>query len=278
MKPILQQLPLQPNTSFLACTYRMPDFETGWHLHEAHELILFTAGTGLVSIGNYENIYSPGDIYFLGSNLAHRFQPNDNNTTAIIIHFRGDCLGIDFINLPELESVKQLLHIATQGLQITGNACNQLRSLIKTLEITTELNRIILLLKCLQTIAISKIHFPLNTEAVQAPSSQDENCIGRIIKYTRNSFHEQVTLSRVAAMACMSIPTFCYYFKRCTQKTYIHYLNEVRIAYACNQLLKTDKSVTDIGYESGFNTVAHFHRQFLRLKRTTPLQYRKEKG
>jgi AraC-like DNA-binding protein len=277
MKPILQQLPLQPNTSFLACTFRMPDFETGWHLHEANELILFTAGSGLVSIGNYESIYNPGDVYFLGSNLVHRFQPNDNNTSAIIIHFKEDCLGKDFINLPEFESVKHLLHIAKQGLQITSGARNHLQPLIKALELTTELNRIILLLKCLQTLAVTKNQCLLSTEEIQTPIPPDKDSIGRIINYTRDSFQEQVTLPHVAAMACMSIPSFCYYFKRCTQKTYINYLNEVRIAYACIQLVKTNKPVTDIGYESGFNTVSHFHRQFLRLKHITPLQYRKDK-
>lgn len=278
MKPILQQLPLQPNTSFLACTFRMPDFETGWHLHEAYELILFTAGSGLVSIGSYESIYNPGDIYFLGSNLVHRFQPSDNTTSAIIVQFREDCLGKDFINLPEFESINHLLTIATQGLQITGSARNQLQPLIKVLELATELNRIILLLKCLQILAVTKNQSPLSTEEIQAATPPAKDCIGTIIKYTRDSFQDQVTLSHVAAIACMSIPSFCYYFKRCTQKTYINYLNEVRIAYACNQLLKTNKPVIDIGYESGFNTGSHFHRQFLRFTQTTPLQYRKVKG
>jgi AraC-like DNA-binding protein len=96
------------------------------------------------------------------------------------------------------------------------------------------------------------------------------------LNYTRESFNEQVTLSQIAAVACMSVPSFCYYFKRCTQKTYFNYLNEVRIAHACNQLLRTDKLVVDIGYESGYNTITHFHRQFLRLKKISPLQYRKQ--
>jgi len=278
MKPIHQQLPLQPNTSFVASTFSSPNFETSWHLHEAYELILFTAGNGLVNIGNHESIFKPGDIFFLGSNLPHRFTPNDNTTSAIIIHFIKDCLGKDFIDLPEFESVKQVMEIAAQGIQVTGSVNNQLQPLMKALEITTALNRIILLLKCLQTIATTKNHLPLNLEETLPPYPTDQDCIGKILRYTRDSFHEHVSLSRVAGIACMSIPSFCYYFKRCTQKTYINYLNEIRIAHACNQLLKTNKLVVDIGYESGYNTIGHFHRQFLRLKHTTPLQYRKEKS
>jgi len=101
------------------------------------------------------------------------------------------------------------------------------------------------------------------------------NLIDRIFFYTQNNFQNPITLRQAATIACMSVPSFCLYFKRCTHKTYNEYLNEVRLNYACRQLRETNKTVADIGYESGYNTIAHFHRQFLKLKKNTPLQYRK---
>ena len=79
------------------------------------------------------------------------------------------------------------------------------------------------------------------------------------------------------AQPVFSFPSkaFCNYFKRRTQKTYIDFLNEIRVGYACSQLLETNEPVIDICYSSGYNTMAHFHRQFLKLKGLTPLQYRK---
>jgi AraC-like DNA-binding protein len=109
------------------------------------------------------------------------------------------------------------------------------------------------------------------------PIATEQEFIDKVLKYTADCFQEPVTLSKVASIACKSVPSFCHYFKRRTQKTYINYLNEVRVSYACHQLLQTNKPVVDIGYESGYNTVAHFYRQFLRLKKVTPLQYRKQK-
>ncbi len=96
-----------------------------------------------------------------------------------------------------------------------------------------------------------------------------------MFQFTIDSFRDPVSLSEVAAIACMSVPAFCNYFKRRTQKTYIDFLNEIRVGYACTQLLETNNSVIDICYSSGYNTMAHFHRQFLKLKGLTPLQYRK---
>jgi AraC-like DNA-binding protein len=101
------------------------------------------------------------------------------------------------------------------------------------------------------------------------------NAIDRTFLYTHNHFQDPITLRKAAAVACMSVPSFCFYFKHCTHKTYNDYLNEVRVTYACRQLQETNKPVADIGYESGYNTITHFHRQFLKQIKKTPLQYRK---
>jgi AraC-like DNA-binding protein len=52
-------------------------------------------------------------------------------------------------------------------------------------------------------------------------------------------------------------------------------LIDVRIGYACNLLQDTQKTVLDICYESEYNSIANFHRQFIKIKGYTPLQYRK---
>jgi AraC-like DNA-binding protein len=276
MKPIVQQLPLQPNSSFSVSTFRVPDFEKEWHQHTAFELNLFTEGNGLALIGNHSSKFEPGDIYFLGANIPHKFQQIGKiQISALIVHFYDSCLGNDFFNLPECRLIKQLLEKSAYGLKIAGNSRYQLQPLIKSLEIATNGNRIILLLQCLQIMASTKDYVIISLKEAQELNGKDKDCIDQIFKFTNTTFQESVSLSQIAAMTCKSVPSFCHYFKRRTQKTYINFLNEVRVNYACNQLLETNKSVTEIGYESGYNTVTNFHRQFLRLKKITPLQYRK---
>ena len=73
----------------------------------------------------------------------------------------------------------------------------------------------------------------------------------------------------------MSVPAFCNYFRKSTKKTYIDFLNEIRISHACQLLIDTQKPVLEICFESGFNTVANFNKQFLKLKKTTPSSFRK---
>jgi AraC-like DNA-binding protein len=283
MKPFVQKLPLPENSSFLAATYRTPHFEVGWHQHEEYELILFTEGSGLSFIGKQAGdvsqavgSFKPGDIYFLGSNLPHTFQKHgDQVTSAVVVQFKEDCWGRTFLTMPECRNIKQLLELAACGLMITGDTRYQLQPLIKTLETANDGNRIILLLQCLQIMASAKEYVMVSTPDIMEYNNDDKECIERIFKYTNDTFRDQICLRKVASVACMSVPSFCHYFKRHTQKTYINYLNEVRIGHACNLLLQTNKPVTEICYESGYSTITHFHRQFLRLKRITPLQYRK---
>jgi anti-sigma factor ChrR (cupin superfamily) len=65
MKPLIEQLPLSDNTSFVARIHRTPNFEVNWHQHIEYELILFTEGAGLSFIGNYVGEFEVGDVFFL---------------------------------------------------------------------------------------------------------------------------------------------------------------------------------------------------------------------
>jgi len=271
MKALLKKLPFPERASFLINSCHLPDFDQGWHYHNEYEIICFITGNGLAHIGNKECLFQASDIFILGNNLAHRFQPIANTEIeAIIIHFMSDCWGMDFFKIPECQSIRKLLKAAGAGIKLTGDIQLQLQTLIKSLEIALEAHRISLLLQCLQTFASIDNFITISSLDIKEPKKSNNDCLEKIF-----TFHREVTLPKIAAAACMSIPSFCNYFKRHTNKTYITYLNEVRVSYACKQLLHTSKPVTDIGYESGFNTVAHFHRQFFRLKNITPLQYRK---
>jgi AraC-like DNA-binding protein len=90
------------------------------------------------------------------------------------------------------------------------------------------------------------------------------------------NFKEPIQLSLISKKAGMSIPAFCSYFKKRTKKTYIDFVNEVRVGYACKLLLTTQMNILQICFDCGFNTVANFNRQFLKIKRATPSQYRKK--
>jgi AraC-like DNA-binding protein len=277
MKPFIQKLTLDESTSFVAKTFRTPNFEVGWHQHIEYELILFTQGSGLSFVGNHVGEFETGDIYLLGSNLPHTFQKRDPVliASAIVVQFREYFWGSEILNMPESRNIKKLLEISLFGLKITGNSKRLLFSLISDLETAIGFQRILILGQCLETIATGKEYIEVSTQDVKQMNNKDKERIDRVFQFTIDAFKEPISLSKVADIASMSIPAFCNYFKKSTKKTYIDFLNEIRIGYACTSLIETKKTVCEICFDSGYNTMANFHKQFLKVKKITPLQYRK---
>ena len=276
MKPIIQKLPLTENSSFVSRTYRTPNFEVPWHHHVEYELILFTEGSGLSFIGNYIGGFETGDIFFLAKNLPHTFRKRDDLiTSAIVVQFREDCWGASFFLAEECAEIRNLFAVSTHGLKIEGKSKVQLTSLLKALEHATGLQRIIGLCNCLHIIATKKDYVTLSTGMVRQPNTKGNEKIDRIFDFTISQFQKCIELQEIAKLANMSVPAFCNYFKKCTKKTYINFLNEVRIGYACRLLTNTNDTISDICFDSGFQSLQNFNKQFYKLKRITPSGYRK---
>jgi AraC-like DNA-binding protein len=278
MKPFIEKLPLTEDRSFVAQTHRTPNFEVPWHQHLEYELILFTEGAGLSFIGNYVGTFETGDIFFLGSNLPHTFQKSHENliTSAVVVHFKEDFWGQEILNLPESKSIKDLLQRSVHGLKISGEAKEILGEKIKELEAKKGFWRITRLCECLSILAETKEYVTVSTQEIKALNPKDQERIDRVFHYTMENFKDPIQLSLISKKAGMSIPAFCNYFKKRTKKTYIDFVNEVRVGHACKLLLTTQMSVLQICFECGFNTVANFNRQFLKIKKTTPSQFRKK--
>ncbi|MEI6947668.1 AraC family transcriptional regulator [Paraflavisolibacter sp. H34] len=277
MKPLVEKLPLTENTSYVARTHRTPYFEVPWHQHLEYELILFTEGAGLSFIGNYVGAFEVGDIFFLGSNVPHTFQKSHEDlvTSAVVVHFRDDFWGRDLLSLPESKGVRRLLETSAQGLKISGATREQLNPLIRSLETEQGFWRLVRLCECLALLAGTREYETVSTQEIRALNYRDQERIDAIFQYTMDNFREPIQLPVIAGIAGMTVPAFCNYFKKRTKKTYIDFVNEIRIGYACKQLLSTQMNVLDICYESGFNSIANFNRQFLKIKGMTPSAFRK---
>ncbi len=277
MKPMIEKLPLAVDSSFVARTHRTPLFEVPWHQHIEYELILFTEGAGLSFIGNAVDEFEVDDIFFLGSDLPHTFQKSHKDliTSAIVIHFREDFWGKDFLTLPECKAIKKLLATSAHGMKLTGETKKILKPLIHALESESGFIKIVRLCECLQILSQTQDYKLISTQQIKAVNPQEQIRIDSIFQYTMENFKSPIELAVIAGIANMTVPAFCSYFKKRTRKTYLDFVHEIRIGYACKLLLTTQMNILDICYESGFESIANFNRQFLRRKNMTPGQFRK---
>jgi len=98
------------------------------------------------------------------------------------------------------------------------------------------------------------------------------------IEYIMLHFKENITLDEVAERSGMNKSAFCRYFKKSTGKSFITLLNEIRISYACKLLLETSpvKTISEVSYPSGFNSLSYFNRTFKKIIGKSPGTYQYE--
>ena len=100
--------------------------------------------------------------------------------------------------------------------------------------------------------------------------------IGRVLNYIEANYREEITLSNLCRTAYMSESTLRRKFHETMQDTPTEYIQKFRLKKACNLLKDTDKSVTDIAFDVGFNSSNYFCRYFRKYTGQSPSEYRKD--
>ncbi|WP_317129748.1 AraC family transcriptional regulator [Gillisia hiemivivida] len=102
----------------------------------------------------------------------------------------------------------------------------------------------------------------------------DNNRMAFIVKYMRDHLTENISVDKLADKACMSTSNFYRTFRNTLGESPIDYLNAERIKFAKRLIQNTNWKFADIAFKSGFNNISYFNRQFKRLEKITPNQYR----
>ncbi|WP_316814402.1 AraC family transcriptional regulator [Pedobacter heparinus] len=283
MKAQQEKLTLEPTYSFVLQKDVYPYYPTPWHYHPEYELVLVLKSTGKRTIGDHVGRFSDGDLLLIGPNLPHSYQndaiyyQNNESLTAeaIVIHFDENFLGRGFFNLPEMALVKQLFDKSKFGFKILGNTRQQVEDIMKEMLSFNGHQRIISLLKIFEVLSITEEYKLLVRPGfIPDHSINSKDQLNIIHEFIMNNFKKDLSLADVARVANMSIPSFCRFFKSSTRKTFSTFINDIRIGYACKLIVEEKYNISKICYESGFNNMSNFNRQFKKLTDKTPLQYK----
>ncbi|MBC7912676.1 MAG: helix-turn-helix transcriptional regulator, partial [Pyrinomonadaceae bacterium] len=194
---------------------------------------------------------------------------------VMVIHFDKDFWGQAFWLMPESKEIAQLLDQSMLAIKLSSEGKAELTTAITSLETATGFERITLLCKCLLLISRESNKQTLSTLLVKESSFFNDDKINKVFEYTINHFKSPIDLKTVALLANLSVPSFCRYFKKNTKKTYVEFLNEMRVGHACQALIDSDRNILEISTDCGFNTISNFNKQFLKIKGIKPSVYKK---
>lgn len=261
--------------SFIAYAYESNEFEHPFHFHHEAEIVFIKKGEGDVIIGNSSTSYQSGDVFLIGSNVPHRFRTYSDNhyLRSDILQFSYDCFGEFFFDTPELTRISKLINQSKYGL-IIRSAPDLLFTKIEELINLEGISAVISLLQLLSEIDRNQEIEIISKTPDKYSEVKIEMKISAAVDWIDSNYFRKISLDDVASKTNMNKHAFCRAFKHETGKTPMHYINEKRIEEAANLLLKTHKSITEIGFEVGFTNVSSFNRNFKTIRNTSPKAYR----
>ncbi|WP_419211326.1 AraC family transcriptional regulator [Maribacter sp. X9] len=250
------------------------------HSHKNFELNYITSGVGRRIVGDNISGFEAGDLVLLGPDLPHCWElldsENNEPPTCIVTHFSENIVNSDFFNIPELEKVVDLLKQANRGIRFKVENDTEIREVLSAMSETKGLEYYIGLLKIFNNLLKiedrEKLSNPTNQSSV---FSKNIDKINKIYEYVFQNIQEGIKLEEAAAVLNMAPSSFCRFFKKKTGLTFLEYVKNVRVGIAAKLLAETDKQITQICFESGYNNLANFNHYFKSNMGKTPSEYRK---
>jgi len=254
-----------------------------WHFHPEYDILLILKNTGHYLNGDYIGDLKPGTLVIVGPNIPHAFHPaevDDNDPqkpSTMVLQFSTVSLGREFLQKPEMAHIAHFLEEASRSFEFFGETRRRSEEIILGMSESSEIKRFTELILLLDLLAnspaeerqqlVSPLYSPsLNKESVSK--------IDLVSRYIVNNLNKRITLNDAAELSLMSPKSFSRFFKKNTGKNFVQYVNEMRIAKACRQLIETNDSISTICYEAGFNALSNFNRRFQEVKNMTPREFR----
>jgi len=284
MKPVLEYLPKGAGESFVTKYFDYNYFPTPWHFHPEIELVLVTESRGTRFVGDHISEFGPGNLALLGPDLPHLYRNYPDyydpesflRAKSIVVHFKQDSFGKEFLNLPEAKDILYLLERSSRGLEVNGETNRIISNCLFELISCTGFSRLLKLLEILQILSSSTDLSPIAGSPTKGINNVESGRMNKVLDYVYSHFCNEIRISEVAELVAMADNSFIRYFSQRTRQSFTSFVNEVRLNYATKLLIETQESVLNISLECGFNNLSHFNRQFKKLYQLGPLAYRKK--
>ncbi|MGB3144414.1 MAG: AraC family transcriptional regulator [Maribacter sp.] len=285
MKNALQKSPIPESRAFLAKYLKEPVFDPHWHFHPEYQLFMVLKGSGTRFIGDSVKPFRAGDITFTGPNLPHLWRSDhemdqEKNiawSEGVVIYFHDHFLGDNLLQTDEAIRLRQVFHKSLRGMEFTGETAQTLQKLLLELIPLEGFEGILQLLKVLDFISHTKEYQLLASPGyTNTLREADTERMYTVYAYVMKNFKQKMALTDLAQLTNMTPTSFSRYFKLHANKSFSQFVSEIRIGHACKLLIQEKMNVSQACYESGFQTLSNFNKQFKAITQFTPLAYKKE--
>ncbi|NAS12323.1 helix-turn-helix domain-containing protein [Poritiphilus flavus] len=272
--------PLSSQDSFLVFDRVKDFFDYPVHFHPELELNFISNGKGIRRIvGDSIEEISDLELVLVGSNLFHGWEQHvctRRNIHEITVQFHNDLFGSAFLDRRIMKPLKDMFIRSAHGILFSKEETEILAPRILRVSKLGGIDYFIELFSILYDLANSRNQRLLSTTTIHLNSFENNDKLKTLYDYVQENYANKITLKEVSEMMNMSSVSFNRFIKKRTGKTFVEYLNDVRIGYASRWLIERDLSISEIAFLCGFNSIANFNRVFKKAKGRTPSVYKQE--
>lgn len=252
------------------------------HWHHYWEILYQIEGETMIKVGSEEFHSKEGEVTIIGTDEIHATAKLSRKHTILVMQFELSAV------LPYIGTISEyqyFTHILFNNLEEKAHfrvteENNQMQELLTKAFEEYEKKQVGYEIQ-IQAYLMQMFTFFIRNEYLKFPEIPEERKqalekVKESILYVENNFSKSITLEEVAEVSSISIYNFCRTFKKATERTFVEYLNHIRLREAEKMLLTTNKSISDIAYDIGFSSVSYFNKMFKKKYGYPPFLYKKQ--
>lgn len=251
------------------------------HWHKEMEIICIEKGCGLAKLNRETIRLKQGDILMVNSGVIHGIRSDLRN----YLYYKSIVFDLNFLSSPagDLCQERLISILAENQAEFTHLISPGDRGYEHIFRLFYQIHDCHREKKPFYYVQLKSLFYEffyqmlIGNYIVPADTEQNRNLasIKMVLDYINEHYQEQLTVKELTEMSNYSEYYFMKLFKQYTGKTVASYLNDFRLEKAKVLLLHSDRSITEIALDVGFNNTSYFIKKFQQANLVSPHKYRK---
>jgi len=234
------------------------------HIHPHLELIYLTEGSAFATADHRTELLNPGDLYLAFPNQIHYYDAVPVNGILVIVspELFPDLLDIFNCKLPDSPIIRRE--------HLPPDAYAQLQRICRCVKAADKLS------KTAANGYLQGLLAELLGQMTLLDIENSHDSVRSILVYCLENYKESLSLDRLARELHLSKYYISHVFTDRLNISFPDFINGLRIESACRQL-DSGVDITEVAFDSGFNSIRSFNRNFKRNMGMTPSEYIRKK-
>lgn len=255
-----------------------------FHWHECLEVSYVKSGTGRYYIEDKVYEMSPGDVIILNNIEPHYLEVYESGMHQPVIVFDPSLVWSNCSNSMDYEYLMPFFERGSDfnnKLDMNEPFASEIKEnlLLLEKEFFEKPEGYMLMIKARLLMILTYLIrcFRDSSKAIPQNINKRQNLmrIEEALKFISENYREDIKLEDVASKIYVTPQYFSSLFKKTTGKTFIDYVTGLRINTSIKLLKDTDRKITDIAIDCGFNNMANFNSVFKKYIGKTPSDFRR---